>query len=213
MPKLRDIPDHAFGIDLRIDLSLAAHLRAPAAAWSLWPDAPFGASADIAVWPSAFTEDPAAQQDRILLAADEAPFWQAYGLWDDIGDMVGHMRPLPIETTAIALGLVHNPAKVLRDDHALGMLAKSRLTGDTLDMQAHLLGHDITDEFLSSALFDAARGPEFRFDPVARTAHGLIASATEAAALAVALERDDPGHAPLSVISVWSLGHRPATPA
>jgi hypothetical protein len=87
MPKLSQITDRPFAIDLRVGLAEAAELRAPAASYSLWPEAPFGASADFAVWPGAFVPQDRANEGRIALASDEAAYWQAFQLWDDVRDV------------------------------------------------------------------------------------------------------------------------------
>lgn len=213
MPLLSEIPDTPIGMDLRVDLPTAAQLRAPAAAYSLWPDHPFGASADGGVWPSVFVEATAATAtpDRIALQPGEAAFWQAFHLWDDIREMAHHMRPLPIPTELVALGLDPDHG-ALNDEYALYQLARGRLTPETLELEATLLGYDITDEFLRSALFDAARAPGFVFPETPRSAYGLVETREAARALLKVLERDDPAHAPLVAVSVWSLGAREATP-
>jgi len=77
-------------------------------------------------------------------------------------------------------------------------------------MDAMFMGYDITDEFLRSALFDAAR-PEFDACDVARAPYGLVATLETARALRKRLEQDDPAQALLACISVWSLGARSAT--
>ena len=211
MPKLSHIPDRPIAIDLRIDLAEAAKLRAPAAAYSLWPDAPFGASADFNVWPSAFVPSAQAAADRIALAPDEAAYWQAFYVWDDVREMANHLRPLPIATHIIALGLDSDPAVILDEDYALAQLAGGGVSPETLEMDATFLGYDITDEFLRSALFDAAR-PDFETNEVPRSSYGLVETLETARDLRKRLEQDDPAHGPLSCISVWSLGDRPATP-
>uniref|UniRef100_UPI001D09D8CE hypothetical protein n=1 Tax=Roseobacter weihaiensis TaxID=2763262 RepID=UPI001D09D8CE len=198
-------------IDLRIGLPEAATLRAPAARYSLWPDDPFGASADYNVWPSAFTQRDQARADRILLDPGEAPYWDSFYMWYDVREMTNHMRPLPITTNVIALGLDRDPTVHLRRDYALGQLKLGKLTPETLEMEAAFMGYDITDEFLRSALFDSAR-PDFDASNVSRTAYGLVDTLPAARTLRDLLDKDDPAHSPLSCISVWSLGERPPTP-
>lgn len=211
MPNLSRVPDHPIAIDLRIGLAEAAEMRRPAAAYSLWPERPFGASADQGVWPSAFVGRDRAAADRISMHPGAAPYWDNFGLWDDVRDMAHHMRPLPVATHVIALGLDTQRIDLLRGDSVLGVLARGALTAETLGMEATLLGYDITDEFLQSAVFDSAR-PSFDANDVPRTIQGLVESLEAARDLRDRLDTADPAHSPLSCVSVWSLGDRPPTP-
>lgn len=210
MPKLSQIPDRPFAIDLRVGLTEAAQLRASAAAYSLWPEAPFGALADFGVWPGAFVPQDRANEDRIALAPDEAAYWQAFYLWDDVRDMTAHMRPLPIPTHVVSLAFDPDPTVPLTEDRPLAQLVSGGMSRETLEMDAMFMGYDMTDEFLRSVLFDGAR-PHFDARAVVRTPFGLVEERDAARALRRRLEQDDPAHAPLACISVWSLGERPAT--
>ena len=211
MAKLTEIPDLPLAIDLRIDLAVAAQARAPAAAFSLWPEAPFGASADFGVWPSVFLPraegEDAARPDRIGLDPGDAPFWEAFYLWDDIEDLTAHLRPLPVATHMVALALDPKDADRLEADLPLAMLAENGLSAETLAMDASFMGYDIVDMYLQSALFDAAR-PDMTPPAVQRTEFGLIATLEAARELRQVLGPDDPAHVPLACVSVWSLGDR-----
>ena len=214
MPRLAQISDRPFAIDLRIGLPDAAAWRARhwSPRYSLWPNDPFGASVDHNVWPSVFVRSGTPRADRITLAPGEAPFWEAFNMWDDVRDMTGHMRPLPIVTNVIALGLDRDPTVHLQPDYALAGLAENGVSPETLDMDAVLMGYDITDGVLESALF-SHDGPELELDvrDVPRSVYGLIETLEAARALRPHLERCGPPHAPLHCISVWALGERPAT--
>lgn len=211
MFRLSQIPDRPIAIDLRIGLPEAAELRASAAEYSLWPDDPFGASADQGVWPSAFVKQEHASANRIAVDPNEAPYWQAFYMWDDVREMAHFMRPLPVITNVIALGLDKDPTVLLRSDCALGQLETSGVSPETLDMEAAFMGYDIADEFLRSSLFDGARR-DLDVGDVPRTLYGLVDTLEAARDLRKRLEQDDPSHVPLACISVWSLGERPATP-
>jgi len=184
MTPLMDIEDRPFALDARISLERAAQLRAPAAAYSLWPDAPFGASADVAVWPSIFTERNGNDTDKIELATGQAPFWDAFSTWDDIRELSHHLRPLKAESILVAFALHRQDAPLLEPDYALGQLVETGLSPETLAMTAKFCGYDLVDKVMSSALFDAA----------------------DAQRVKELLEQDDPSQAPLFRVSVWSSG-------
>lgn len=211
MPKLSQIQDRPIAIDLRVGLPDAATLYARWANHSLWPDDPFGASADERVWPRVFVERDLAARDRIALDPGEAPYWDAYYMWDNVREMTNHMRPLPVITNAIALGLDRDPNVHLRHDYALAGLAENGVSSETLEMEAAFMGYDITDGILESSLFmSELRG--FDASDVSRSVYGLVDSLEAARKLRDRLDRYDPSFGPLSCISVWALGERPATP-
>ena len=161
MTVLSEIPETPLAIDLRLGFDAAAQLRAPAAAFSLWPNAPFGASADFGVWPSVFMPRArvigAAPRDRIVLEPGEAPFWEAFYMWDDVRELTAHLRPLPVGSHVIGLALDPDGADRLTSDLPVAMLAENGVSAETLAMDAAFMGYDITDMYLQSALFDAAR--------------------------------------------------------
>ncbi|WP_308914974.1 hypothetical protein [Jannaschia sp. LMIT008] len=213
MPRLSQIPDQPIAIDLRIDLRKAKEMRA---AWpvdySIWPDDPFGASADQNVWPSVFVDPGQASAERIVIEPGEAPYWDAFNMWDDVRDMMGHMRPLPIVTDVVALGLDRDPSVHLPQDFALAGLAQNGVSPETREMEAVLLGYDVTDGVLESALFaHDGIGLDFEVRDVQRSVYGLIGTLDAARSLRRRLEPFGPPNAPLHCISVWSLGERPAT--
>lgn len=214
MTLLSEIADTPLAIDLRLNFEVAAQLRAPAAAFSLWPDAPFGASADFGVWPSVFTPRArvagVAPSDRIVLEPGEAPFWEAFYMWDDVRELTAHLRPLPVGSHVIALALDPEGVERLDSDRPVAMLAENGLSVETLTMDAEFMGYDITDLYLQSALFDAAR-PEMEPPAIQRTEFGLVASLETARDLRDVLVKVDPAPAPLVCVSVWSLGEREPT--
>ncbi|WP_238840739.1 hypothetical protein [Roseobacter cerasinus] len=123
------------------------------------------------------------------------------------------MRPLPVVSNVVALGLDQDPSVHLQQDLALAGLAQNGVSSETLEMEAVLMGYDITDGVLESALF-AHDGPSLEFDvrDVQRTVYGLIDTLEAARTLRRRLETCGPPNAPLHCISVWALGERPATP-
>lgn len=211
MTKLSEIADVPLAIDLRLNYQDAARLRAPAAAYSLWPDAPFGASADFGVWPSVFIPRARVQgrapSDRIVLEPNEAPFWEAFYLWDDVRELTAHLRPLPVGSHVVALAMDPERGAQLASDLPVAMLAENGLSAETLTMDAAFMGYDITDPYLHSALFDAAR-PDMELPAIQRTEFGLVANLDAARKLRDLLEKDDPAPAPLICVSVWLLGLR-----
>jgi len=214
MTMLSEIADIPLAIDLRLNFEAAAQLRAPAAAFSLWPEAPFGASADFGVWPSVFIArarvEGVAPSDRIVLEPGEALFWEAFYMWDDVRELTAHLRPLQVGSHVIALALDPEGAERLESDLPLAMLAQNGLSEETLTMDAAFLGYDITDMYLQSALFNAAR-PEMEPPATQRTEFGLVATLEAARNLRDVLVKDDPAPAPLVCVSVWSLGEREPT--
>lgn len=209
MPKFADTEDAILALDLRIDPVLATQLRAPAAQWSFWPEAPFGSSADASVWPSLFSKTP--ETDRIFLEPGEAAYWQAMGVWDDLQDIAQHTLPVAIASELIAIGLCVSDVGKVPPDTLVGQLIEIGIHPDSQQTEATLLGYDIVDVFLSSALFDAAAPADVDRTTVPRSAAGLIETKDAARALLPVLEAADPAHAPLLIVSVFSLGHRPAT--
>lgn len=212
MPKLKDINGWALGLDLRIDPVVAMDLRqglGDLASWSLWPDAPFGQSADAEIWPSAFAPSDRAEPDRIHIEAHEAPYWQAMGLWDDMAELAAHIIPLPIGTELIAIALPHAEGEGrVRHDYAIEQMLYTGVSEEALGAEATVLGYDICEEF-STALFKSPPPEGFLPGSVPRAASGLIATYEAADALRPMLEAADPGAAPLLILEVWSLGFRP----
>lgn len=209
MTKLANQPDHPFAVDLRIGRARAAEERAPAAAYSLWPEEFFGASADTGVWPSAFVLEARPGPSRVPLRAGEAPEWEAFGTWPGLATMAPYLLPTDPPGEIVALAMDRACLERVPPDMVSGVLCAQGVDEAALDAEAALLGFDIVDDVLQSMVFDAMHGPEIRAQAPPRSEAGLIASREDAAAFLPLLEEADPAHAPLLIVAVYSLGVLP----
>lgn len=212
MPRLSEIADRTLAIDLRIGLPAAAawYNKNRTPNYSLWPNDPFGASIDHNVWPSVFVRPGSNQPDRITLETGEAPFWDAFNMWDDVREMVRYMRPLPVVTNVIAVGIDAGVRSGPTDETALANLIENGVTAETLEMQAVLLGYDVVDGYFESALF-MSHLDTFNAGDVCRTNYGLVERKMDAQSLCDRLQSKLHDRSTLHTVSIWALGERPAT--
>ncbi|MCU0830370.1 MAG: hypothetical protein MUC58_02435 [Rhizobiaceae bacterium] len=200
-----DIPEQPIAFDIRIDRAEARRRWSAAHDYSLWRDEPFGASVDAAVWPSAFAQNRSDPFQTIPAPADSA-FWSAFGLFDDLAEMLRCVPPEAAAGEIILIGLDREFLHLVPDQTLTSELASSDLIGVDRDQKVHLLGYDICDTFMTSMVFNAQADDELRLLAPSRSPSGLIADRAQALALIPELERRDPGHRPLLVMGVYSLG-------
>ncbi|WP_415919513.1 hypothetical protein [Tateyamaria sp. SN6-1] len=147
-----------------------------------------------------------------MIDASEAAYWRATTMWRDVGELTQHTMPLPYATELIALGLENSAQEDERiaRDGLMAQLCKTGVSDETAQMEARLLGFDITEE-LSTALFRSPRPERLRDVTIPRSAAGLIPDRDTAKSIRPHLEAADRGAPPLLIVSVWSLGEQVAT--
>jgi len=178
--KLADIPEHAFTLDVRIGRALAADLRTDAAAYSLWPEAPFGASADNGIWPSAFAVADTAGPSQIPMRAGESVDWDALQRWQSLEAMGKFILPTDPAGEIIALGMDRSYISAIPEDTVTRYLCDNELDQAAKQADVQLLGYDITDIWLQSALFDWMHDATMQATAPPRSVAGLIAARDDA---------------------------------
>jgi hypothetical protein len=206
---LHSIPERLLAFDVRLDRVEAARRRVVASAWALWPAEPFGTSVDACVWPSLFAPEAEAVKDPALIpiAPGEAPFWEAFGMWDDLREMGGMILPVHFAGEIVAVALAREGESRVPSGGLLEALCRNQVGG--AEAEVTLLGYDIADGFLQSALFDSCPTPELIAQAPERSPAGLIASMEAAQSFLPLLETADRAHAPLFTFAVYALGTVP----
>ncbi|MCY0095198.1 hypothetical protein [Hoeflea ulvae] len=205
MMLLSEVPERPLALDLRIDRAKAAQRWAAAGDYSLWPDAPFGCSVDVAVWPSVFVGPDASLPGRISVPP-QAEYWSAFQLWDDLGELLGYVPPDHASGEVILICIDRAFIGKAEPNTLTPALLDSKISGIRMDQHLTALGYDICDTYLSSMILNAGADDQLRTLAPSRSDSGLIRERDAALALVPELERRDPGHAPLLLMAVYSLG-------
>ena len=162
-------------------------------------------SADPSIWPSLFQVindgDAADLTNAVPLAAGEAPYFEAMGLWNSFSELMTHVLPVSSAGVVVALHMEQDHLADMPKDHLFGAMIDTLPDADkheTLTLDA--LGFDVVDLDGASLLAGTAFGAHetvFQSLNVPRTSYGLIENFSDACSIAQAIAVVLPEHEPV----------------